>query len=625
MKTVKKIWNNIYFRNLIIIGGMFFSFLLLDVFLRYFSNQHIRFFGWARSAPNLFSFSWIFLGIGILYLLPKKAKMITYTSLVVISNIITYAEYLHFLVLKRFFTFSDLFLAGEGMSYFDFAISKTNFTIIAVMLISILSMVVTLFLIHKTEEMKKDKYYYIFLVLISIILIGGCRGLATYKLGPQAESTTYTASHTPKNIYIDYNNQNKSLEVSGLYELIFRSTYIYIRDIYFSDKKEIRLETDKLLKESNLELSNNKYTGILKDKNIIYVLMESIDSWLVTKDVMPTLYKLTNEGINFTNRYSPSFGGGQTINSEFAMNSGLYAVPNGKAVYNYDKNDFSISLANMLKNEGYDTASIHTNGGGYYNRTNFHEALGYDVHYSLDDLKDINHKDYNYYNDTSLIKNDEVYNMIVREEPFLSYLITYSAHVPYNETNDRCVNNPYKLNVKDDTELSCIRNLARETDEMLRLLIERLDSDEKLDDTVLVLVTDHYTYGYENQDYIKKVKGTKNQYLLQNVPLVIWNNNLKHEEIDTLMDTADILPTLLNMMGIKYNPNYYSGTDVFSNYHEKFIYFSNDIFYDGKTLYDGNNIKDDEKEYVDDIVGKIQRKIKINNNFVVSDYFRNKK
>ena len=161
MKILKKIWNNIYFKNLIIIGGMFFSFLILDVFLRYFSNQHIRFFGWARSAPNLFSFSWIFLGIGILYLLPKKAKMITYASLVVISNIITYAEYLHFLVLKRFFTFSDLFLAGEGMSYFDFAISKTNFTIIGIMLISLLSMIVTLFLIHKTEEIKKDKKYII--------------------------------------------------------------------------------------------------------------------------------------------------------------------------------------------------------------------------------------------------------------------------------------------------------------------------------------------------------------------------------------------------------------------------------------------------------------------------------
>lgn len=624
MKVVKKIWNSKIFRHLLIIGGIFFSFLVIDVFLRYFSNQNIMFYGWARSAPNLFSFSWIFLAIGLLYLLPKKARMVIYPILLIASNIIVYAEYIHFRVLKRFFTFSDLFLAGEGMSYFRAAIGETDLTIIGVLFISLLAMAITLFLIKKTEEIKRDKYYYIFTILISIILVGGFRGLATYKLGVAAEPTTYTASHNAKNIYIDYNNQNKSLEVSGLYELIFRSAYIYIKDVFFSNKEEIALEIDNILKDRNTELVDNDYTGILKDKNVIYVLMETIDSWLVTEEVMPTLYKLRQEGLNFTNRYAPPFSGGQTINSEFAMNTGLYAVTNGKAAYNYDKNNFSTSLANILKSKGYSTASIHANGGGYYNRTNFHKALGYDVHYSLDDDKDINHVDYNYWKDTSLIKNDEVYNMIVRDEPFYSYIVTYSAHMPYDSTNQLCANNPYNLDIENDEDLSCIRNLARETDEMLRLLVERLEEDGLLEDTVLVLVSDHYAYSFEDQDYIKEYKGTDNSYLLQNVPFVIWNKNLKHKEIDTLMDTADILPTLLNMMDIEYNPNYYSGTDVFSEKHENFVYFSTDVFYDGKTIYDGTAIDPEKVDYVNEIVATIKTKIDLNNKFIISDYFKDK-
>lgn len=624
MKLIKRIWNNQIFRHLLIMGGIFFSFLVSDVFLRYFSNQHVSFYGWARSAPNLFTFSWICLIIGVLYLIPKKARMITYSILLVISNIIVYAEYLHFLVLKRFFTFSDLFLAGEGADYFSFAIGQTDLKILGVLFISFLAMGVSLFLIKITDDIKKNKYYYIVCVLIMLVLVGGFRFIATYKLGVAAESTTYTASHNAKNIYIDYNNQNKSLEVSGIYELTFRSAYIYIKDNYFSDKEEIALEVDNLLKDSNCELVENEYTGILEGKNVIYVLMETIDSWLVSEEVMPTLYNLQQTGLNFTNRYAPPFSGGQTINSEFAMNTGLYAVSNGKAVYNYDKNDFNTSLANKLKSIGYNTASIHTNNGGYYNRTNLHEALGYDVHYSLDNIKDINHTDYNYYNDSSLVKNDEVYNMIVREEPFLSFIISYSAHVPYDNTNDRCVSNPYDLNVDGNSELSCIRNLARETDEMLRILIEKLENDGLLEDTVLVLVSDHYAYGYEDQDYIKEIKGTDNQYLLQNVPFIIWSKDIKAKEIDTLMDTADILPTLFNMMNIDYNPNYYSGTDVFSESHEDFVYFSNDIFYDGETLYDGTNIKDDKKEYANEVISKINRKIKLNNSFILSDYFKNK-
>lgn len=628
MKKVKQLLNNVAVRNLFIIAGMFMSFYILDAALRIFSNQYVGFYRWIHYSPNLFTFSWIFLFIGILYLLPKKAKMITYSILVIISNILVYAEYLHYSILKRFFTFSDILLTKEGSDYFLYAISKTSFKIILIIIISLLCMVITLYLIKKTEEISKNKYYYLSMVLITITLVSGTRMLAIHKLGKASDPLTWEASYKPKNVYLDFNNQNKSLETSGIYELIFRSTYLYFRD-------NILLNRNKMIAEINDEINVNKklsssvmstidddnYYGILKGKNVIYVLMESIDSWLVTKDVMPTLYNLEQTGLNFTNRYSPSFGGGQTINSEFAMNTGLYAVENSKAIYNYDKNDFSASLANKLKENNYSAISIHTNTGSFYNRTYFHQALGYDKHYALADMGNINHTDYNYYNDSSLVKNDEVYNLIVREEPFFSFIISYSAHVPYDDTNDRCISNPYNLNVEGNKELSCIRNLAHETDEMLRILIEKLKKDNLLDNTVLVLATDHYAYGYGDQASIKKFKNTNNDYLLQKVPLVIWSPNLKHNNIDTLMDTADILPTLLYMMGIDYNENYYIGINVFSSNHDNFVYFSNDTFYDGKTLYDSNT-KNINNANIDETIKTIRKKIDLNNKFIISDYFK---
>lgn len=624
MQVVKKILNNQIIRNLLIMLGIFLSFFILDISLRMYSNNHIGFYRWYHYSPNLFTFSWIFLIIGVLYLLPKKARMITYGVLSVISNVIMYAEYLHFSILKRFFAFSDLLLVKEGSDYFLYAISKTSIKIVLVMLISLLVTVITLFIMKKTEDINKNWKYYICLLSTMIILVGGTRLLANIKLGIKVDPLTWEAVYKPKNIYLDFNNQNKSLEVSGIYELIMRSTYLYVKDNFIINKNKIREDIDNYLeKDSNrLEYKKNDYTGILEGKNVIYILMESIDSWLVTEEVMPTLYHLEQTGLNFTNRYSPSFGGGQTINSEFAMNTGLYAIENSKAIYNYDKNDFSNSLANMLKNNNYSAISIHTNSGNFYNRTFFHEALGYDMHYALDDMKTINHKDYNYYNDSSLIKNNETYDLIVREEPFFSFIITYSAHVPYDDNNDRCIKNPYNLEVKGNKELSCIRNLARETDEMLRILIERLEKDNKLDNTVLVLATDHYAYGYEDQTYIQKYKDTDNNYLLQNVPFIIWSNDLKHKEINNIMDTADILPTLLNMLGITYNPNYYVGTDVFSENHENFVYFSSDAFYDGKNLYDGTKVDKEKSDYVNNIITKIRAKGDLNNKMIISDYFR---
>ena len=40
-----------------------------------------------------------------------------------------------------------------------------------------------------------------------------------------------------------------------------------------------------------------------KDKNVIIVLMESIDDWLVTEDIMPTVRQLMDEGIEFENHF----------------------------------------------------------------------------------------------------------------------------------------------------------------------------------------------------------------------------------------------------------------------------------------------------------------------------------
>ena len=86
--------------------------------------------------------------------------------------------------------------------------------------------------------------------------------------------------------------------------------------------------------------------------------MESVDSWVVDEETVPTLYKLKETGLNFTNRYSPFFNGGQTINSEFACNTGLYAISDKETIYDKTDIDYPYSIANMLKKNGYTVKDI---------------------------------------------------------------------------------------------------------------------------------------------------------------------------------------------------------------------------------------------------------------------------
>ena len=598
--------------NLIIILSMSISYLILDLGLRFITYNYYKFYPYYKLTPNLFSLAFISLYIGIYYLIKKKYRKIFYIINILLFTIITYSQYLHFKIFDRFYNINDVFLAKEGVGYFEYAMSKTDFSIIIVILLSITLTIITLKLSKKHHEKYRDKMYFSFSILFTILCFISFFLIAYLKLGKETldGKASYASSVNALDIYKDFNNPNKNIQVTGLYENTYREIHLYIKNKYTSNKESIK-KIKKYLKKHNKIHEDNKYTGIFENKNAIVILMESIDSFLIQDEVMPTLNKLKTEGINFTNRYSPSFGGGQTLNSEFALNTGIYSSTDN-TIYNLN-NTYKTSLANMFKNAGYISNSIHYNNGYFYNRQQFHKKLGYEHHYAILDMNNIDNNKYDYSYDSNLIKSDKTYKLIAPDDKHLTFITTYSAHLPYDLSNKRCAKNKYKY-YESDTELSCLYNLARDTDEMLRLLIERLKEDNKLDNTVLVLATDHYAYGYQ---YVNKIKNTNNKYLIQNTPLIIWNNNIKHEDIDTLADTSDILPTILNMFDIEYDPNLYVGEDIFSNNRDNYVYFDEDVYYDGKKLYDTNNRSTNKEIY-----NNIKEKIAYNKNLIKSNYLK---
>lgn len=66
-------------------------------------------------------------------------------------------------------------------------------------------------------------------------------------------------------------------------------------------------------------------TGAFAGKNLIFIMMESMDDWLVTPEYMPNLYRLEQEGVYFRNYYAPIFLAAATFNSEFTANTGMIA------------------------------------------------------------------------------------------------------------------------------------------------------------------------------------------------------------------------------------------------------------------------------------------------------------
>lgn len=581
--------------NLLLVG-MFISFMIIPLFMDLYTRGliDINTYGFNTIRCRLlwfgFSLSWVLLIMLFLYLIPKRNRVKVFTVISVILNILLFAQVSYTQQMGKFMVVSDLFVAGEGLQYIKSVFIKLHAGMMLTIALELVFVILINYFAIKYSNKKKDIKPFKANKKIVISLIGAflvIRFITYLMLGGVVESNSWKENYSPKNIYNNFTSPNTSMFVTGFYEYHFRAVYKYIYNLVTLDKTALKASIDKYNYIYGATKQDNDYTGILKDKSVIYIMMESIDSWIVDEETMPTLKHLMDTGLNFTNRYSPFFNGGQTINSEFALNTGMYAISDKETIYDIDDVDYSYSIANVLKNSGYKVNSFHANSGEFYNRTNFHNRLGYDHHYSALDMKKAGLLDNaNYFSDSAFISNDKLYDLFVEDDKFLSFMTTYSAHLEYTQDNRVYKTIEHNLDKRDyPTEEEYIyRVLASDTDKFLSILLEKLEKDGKLDDVVLVLVADHYSYGYSDSDYVALRKETINdRKQLQKTPFVIWSKDLPHEEIDTILDTADILPTLLNMLGIDYNPNHYLGDDVFSDNHDDFVYFSDGTYIKSNT------------------------------------------
>lgn len=600
--------------KLLLIITISLSLLIPDIGIKLLTYKDINFVQASYLPPLIFTASYILIILLIYFIKPKIGKIV-YIIFTIFYNIYTLAQILHFKILDRIFTITDILVADQATNMIGYIIRQIKIIYLLPFIISITLLIISIKLIKKDKlkikKKKKKKITLLFIILIILV-----RLLANISLGEKVNDNNWNFWNTPKNIYINYNNPSRSFSVSGIYEYCLRDLYTYFRDLTKKDTNNIE-EINNYINNQKHTKVNNEYTNVFKDKNIIMIMLESIDSWLVTEDTMPTLTYLKNTGIDFTNRYSPAFGGGYTINTEFASLTGIYATVTNKPIFKYTDNDYHYSLPNLFRNNGYTVNSVHMNTGSFYDRENFHISLGFEKHYALSDI--INNTNFEY--DTNLIKNNESYNYIInKKNKFLTFITTYSPHVPYIN-NELCNNlNTEKFKIESDEETTCLKTLANETDNFIKLLIERLEQDNLLDNTVLVLYTDHYVYGYSDTS---KWTNIKNPNLSQNTTFVIWNNNIKKEKIEKYTDTVDIPPTLFNMFGIDYNPNLYLGTDIFSDYHEEFVYFNDYTWLTKDEYYIGKENKNEE--LTKDISNKVNNKIKINEKMITSNFYKHYK
>lgn len=571
--------------------------------------------GYVKVMQVIFTSGWVSLIIGFcLLILPKRSGKITFGVVSGIFIALSFSQYIYFKIFDQFFWLKSIMLAGEGADYLNHVVKQIDERLIIFTISEIIFLVLGLVFWKKPEITKRKGKWGVIIPVIVLL----CSHILMQPLLFGDKQDQWDVWKKPRVVYNNFNDINKSLEISGIYQFTFRDIIGTLFPFDKYGKKEFE-QVDKFFEEKGTP-EKNMYSELFRGKNVIAVMMESMDTWMIDEEHTPTIYHMMENGIKFTNYNAPFFGAGFTFGSEFAFNTGFFTPVSAISASNFSTNSFPYALARLFKEKGYTTNSFHFNSADFYNRGIMHKSFGYEKYNCVQDFG-ITGTEAEL--DTNMIKNDAIYQKMTEKAPFFDFVVTYSAHLPYIGDSKKLElakeYYPDLLGKEENEELNNIRILAFDTDEFFRILLERLEADGLLDNTVIVAYTDHFAYGVSDEDLLDEWKGDTLSYT---VPAFIYSKSIEPTEVNKPMMTIDWAPTLANLFGLD-SAGKYVGNDILAPENGGFAYFETWGWLDDIMYYQPSDekIEDVDKEHIENQNNRVRQSIEVNDTIVLGDYY----
>ncbi|WP_280770382.1 LTA synthase family protein [Salipaludibacillus daqingensis] len=429
---------------------------------------------------------------------------------------------------------------------------------------------------------KENKVLFATAILLALVIIG----LAQLEKPHNIETKRYTF------------DREWLIQRYGLYNFYVYDAFIHTR----TEAKSILREEDAWNEISehlmrHRKLPNEIFHKLANQKNVVVISMESVESFVIDetidgKEITPFLNRLIEESYYFPNFYDQT-AQGKTSDAEFLVNTSLYPLGRGAVFHTHSGNEY-MALPEILRHQGYYTASLHANDRTFYNREMMYDALGYEDYYSessytIDEtnsvgwgLKDVDffHQSMNYLQEFP--------------EPFYATLLTLTNHFPYELDEEDHFIDPY---TSSSNVLNRYFPTVRYTDEAVRLYFEAMKEAGLYENTIFVLYGDHFGIAESHNKAMGEFLNNKdiNEFenvLLNRVPLIIHIPGQEGEIRPTVGGKVDIKPTLLNLLGLPESPEGMFGTDLFSTERESFVALTDgtvvtdEFVYSGETCYD---------------------------------------
>ncbi|CAK8583417.1 LTA synthase family protein (plasmid) [Priestia megaterium] len=394
-------------------------------------------------------------------------------------------------------------------------------------------------------------------------------------------------------------------------------------------------EIENFTKASYAE-PNDKYFGVAKGKNVIYVSVESFQNFLIDyklngQEVTPFLNSLAKDDntLYFNNIFHQT-GQGKTSDSEFLVENGLYPLPQGSVFSTKAENTYQ-AAPQILKENGYkDSAVFHGNNKTFWNREENYKAFGYDHFFDESYYNMVDENVINYGLEDKPFFKESIPYLKSLKQPFYSKFITLSNHFPYPLNEEEQTIAPAETG---DTTVDQYFQTARYTDEALEQFFNDLKKEGLYDNSIIVIYGDHYGNSENRKKAMSKIMGKEitdfEQAQLQRVPLFIHAPGLEGGVKETYGGQVDIRSTLMHLLGIDTKKQVQLGTDLLSKEHKELVPFRDGSFVtpeftqvDGKVYSNEAGERIESTEAVKKAEEVAQKKLSLSDKLVYGDLLR---
>ncbi|WP_458124058.1 LTA synthase family protein [Paenibacillus sp. Z3-2] len=349
-----------------------------------------------------------------------------------------------------------------------------------------------------------------------------------------------------------------------------------------------------------------KFHGINKGMNLILVQMESFQNFLIDlkmdgQEITPNLNQLIKNNTYFPHFYSNA-GQGTTSDAEFVVNTSFYVPKDEPATSSKYMDKQLPSLPHLLKENGYFTATFHTNSVDFWNRNRLYRAIGFERYYDRaffgeDDPIAFGASDEVLYSKTS----SEMSILDDRNQPFYAMVISMSAHHPYHLPEEKV-----EMELPDrfkDTLIGDYIQAQHYADVALGQFLDEMIESGLWDNSLVVFYGDHQGIPItgltgEEKELMNPLLGHDYGYTdMMNIPFIVHSpSGQLPPVINTTGGQIDILPTVANLLGTPLGHQLVLGEDLFnqeSNLIPLRHFLPDGSFINDKILYmTGNNYAD---------------------------------